>query len=76
MEDSSVHHANMVWYVVTGLQEALQQDQSPTENKTTVQEPIDHVANVVQITQKQLATQLQQMQEMMQAIQIQYSAAP
>ena len=76
MEDSSVHHANMVWDVVKGLQEALQQDQSPTENKTTVQEPIDHVANVVQITQKQLATQLQQMQEMMQAIQIQYSAAP
>ena len=57
------------------MQEALQQEQDPPENDTTVPEHIDHVANTVQSTQQQLATQLQQMQEMMQAMQIQSSAA-
>ena len=36
VEDSCIHHANMVRYVVAGLQEALQQEQSPIENATTV----------------------------------------
>jgi len=47
--------------VVTGLKEALQQEKYPTDNTTTIPEPIDHVANAVKITQQKLATQLQQM---------------
>ena len=41
-----------------------------------VQVLVDHVANAVQNTQQYLATQLQQMQAMMRAMQIQYSALP
>ena len=67
-----MHHANMVQNVVAGLQEALQYEQAPTENATTVPEPIDYVADAVQITHQQLATQLQQMQ----AMHMQYAAEP
>ena len=52
MEDAGMHHTNMVRDVITGLQEALQQEQDPTENTTTVLESIDHVAKSVQITQQ------------------------
>ena len=37
---------------------------------------MDHVDNKVQNTQKQLATQLQEMQVTMQVIQMQYAVAP
>ena len=76
MEKASIHNTNMVRNVVAGLQEALQQKQSPTDNGTTILKPIDHVENSVQNTQQQLAMQLQHMQVMIQAMQMQYSAAP
>ena len=37
---------------------------------------MDHVDNAVQNTQYQLATQLQQMQSIIQAMQMQFTAAP
>ena len=52
VEDADMHHANMVRDVVAGLQEVLQQEQVSTENLTVIEAPIDHVANVVQNTQK------------------------
>ena len=66
----------MVCGVVAGIQESLQQKQTQTETPTSVQVPLDHVANAVQITQQQLATQLQQMQLMMQTMKMHYNAAP
>ena len=72
MKDARMHPASMVLNVVAGLQEDLQQKQSPTENATTILEPIDNVANRVQNTQQQLATQLHQMQ----AMHIQYATVP
>ena len=68
VEDTGMHHTRMVCNFVTGLQEALQQDQVQTETPTVVQAPVDHVANAVQNIQKQLATQLHQMQAMMTAM--------
>ena len=76
MEDPDMHHTNMVRNVVAGLQEDLQQEQAPTENAATILEPIDHVENAVQNTQKELFPQLQQMQAVIWAIQMQYYAAP
>ena len=58
----------MVHNVVSGLKEALKHDQAQTETQAVVQVPVDHVANAVQNTQQQWATQLQQMQSMMQAM--------
>ena len=66
----------MVREVVAGLQELLQQEQAPTETPETISEQNKHVANAVQITQQKLAIQLQQMKTMMQAMQLQYDAAP
>ena len=60
-----MHHTNMVRDVVAGLQEVLQQKRAPTENVTTVLEPVYHVANAVQSAQQQLAAQLRQMKEIM-----------
>ena len=71
-----MHHANIVRDAVAGLQESLQQDQVQTETPTVVQAPVDHVVNTVQNNQQQLTTQLQKIQAMMQAIYIQYDAAP
>ena len=68
VEDAGMHHANMVHNVVSGLKEALKHDQAQTETQAVVQVPVDHVANAVQNTQQQWATQLQQMQSMMQAM--------
>ena len=65
VEESGMHHANMVRDVVTGIQEALQQDHVQTKTPTVVQASADHMANTVQNTQKQLAPQLQQIQAMM-----------
>ena len=76
IEDAGMHHANMVREVVAGLQEALKQDQVQTETSTVVQAPVDHVPNAVQNSQQQLATQQQHIQSMMQAMQMQYAAAP
>ena len=59
VEEAGIYHANVVCDVVSGLQEALQQEQNQTETPTSVQAPVDHVSNAVQITQQQLATQLQ-----------------
>ena len=71
-----MYHANIVRDFVAGLQESLQQYQVHTETPTVMQAPVDHVANAVQNTLKQLSTQLQQMQAMMQAMQMQYATAP
>ena len=57
-----MHHAKMVRDVVEVLQEVLQKEQVPTDNPTIIPEPVDHVSDVVQCTQKQFVTQLQQMQ--------------
>ena len=46
------------------------------EKPTIIMEPVDHVSNVVQSTQQHLAMQLQQMQAMIQATQMQYYVAP
>ena len=62
VEDGGMHHTNMVRDVVVWLQEALQQEQIQTETPTVFQAPVYHVANAVQNTQQQLATQLQKMQ--------------
>ena len=59
IEESGMHHANIVLNVVTGLQKVLQQEQAPTDNPTIIPEPVDHVVNKVQSTQQQLVTQLQ-----------------
>ena len=64
VEDAGMNHANMVRDVVSGIQEALQQYQAETETPEVVLAPVDHVANAVQNTQKQLATHLQQIQSM------------
>ena len=71
-----MHHANMVRNLVAGLQEVLQQEQVPMDNPAVIEEPVDHVANAVQNTQQQLATQLQKMQAIMQAMHMQYAAGP
>ena len=71
-----MHHENMVCNVVAGLQEVPQQEQVLTENTAVIEAWVDHVANAVQNTQQQLATQIQQMKVMMQAIQLQYVAGP
>ena len=71
-----MNHANMVLNVVSGIQESLQQDQYQRETTTIMQTPVDHVANAVQNTQQQLATQLQQMQLTMQNMQIHYNTVP
>ena len=70
-----MYHANMVHNVVAGIKESLQQEQVKTETMTVVQGPLYHVTNTVQNAQKNLATQLQQMKAMMQAMQMQYAAA-
>ena len=76
MEDTNMHHVDMVHDVVAGLLEVLRQEKAPTENATTVPEAVNHVANAVQITHQQLDTQLQQMQAILQAMHMQYSAKP
>ena len=76
VEDSAMHHSNMVHNVVAGLHEAFQQYQFQTKTPTATKAPVDHVANAVQNTHPQLATQLQQIQAIMQAMQMQYAAVP
>ena len=63
-----MHHANMVHDVVSGLHEFLHQEQVLTKNTKLIEAQVNHVANEVQNTQQQLATQLKKMQAMMQAI--------
>ena len=53
-----MNHSKMVHDIVPGLQKPLQQYQFHTETPMVVQAPVDHVANAVQNTQQQLATQL------------------
>ena len=66
----------MVRGVVAGLQEDLKQEQVQTETPMVLQAPVDHVANAVQNIQKQLDTQLQKTQAMIQEMQMQYAAGP
>ena len=54
-----MHHTNMVSNVTARFQEVLQQEKVPIENLKFIEEPVDYVANTVQNTQQQLATQLQ-----------------
>ena len=76
VEDAGMHHAKIVRGVVAGLHEALQREKYQTETPTVVQAPVDHVANAVQNTQQKLATQLQKLQLMMQAMQMQFTSVP
>ena len=71
-----MYHLNIVRDVITGLQEVLQQEKSPMENLAVIEEPANHVANAVQNIQKQLDTQLQKTQAMIQEMQMQYAAGP
>ena len=71
-----MHHIDMLLNVVAGLLEVLLQEQGTTENPMVVAAPDNHVANAVQATQQQLATQLQKRQSMMQAMQMQYAVGP
>ena len=66
----------MVRDVVAGIQEALQQEHTQMETPASMQAPVYHVANAVKSTQQQLATQLQQMQSMMQNMHLHYNAVP
>ena len=75
-EDAGMHHANMVRNVIIGLHEDLQKEKVQTEPPTAVEAPVNHVANAVQNTQQQLATQLQKIKAMMQAMHMQYAATP
>ena len=70
VEEAGMNHAITVRDVVAGLHEALQQEQTQTKKLTSVQAPVDHVANAVQSTQQHLATQLHQMKLMMQTMQM------
>ena len=70
-----MHHANLVHYVVVGLQEFLQQEPVPIESHAAIQDPqVTHIANEVQDNHQQLAAQIQKMQATVQAIQLQYAA--
>ena len=69
-----MHHTNMGRYVVAGLKEVLQQEQVATENTMVIKAPVDNVSNEFQNTQQQLVIQLQQIQAIVQAIQMQYAA--
>ena len=71
-----MHNINIVRDVVEGIQELLQQNKYPIETSVTAFEPHKHVANAVQSNQQKLASQLQQMQIMMQAMQLQYATLP
>ena len=61
VEDAGMHHANMVHDFIAGILEVLQEEQTQTETPKIVQAPVDHVANAVQSTKQQLATQLKKM---------------
>ena len=74
MKDVVMHYVNRVRDVAEKLQEVLHQEQSPIKTPVTVQEPQEHVANALQDTQNKIADQLQQMQTMIQALQLQYYA--
>ena len=47
MQDAGMHHANIVHYLMAGLKEVLQQEQSLIDTPVTVYEAHKHVANVV-----------------------------
>ena len=51
MKDVVMHYVNRVRDVAEKLQEVLHQEQSPIKTPVTVQEPQEHVANVVQSIQ-------------------------
>ena len=75
VQDTGMHHSNMVRNVVSGLQEVLQKEKTPTETAPVISEPNYHVANAVQNTQQQLAAQLQHIYTMIQDMQLQYATA-
>ena len=52
IEDAEMYHSNVFRDVVTGLQEALQQEQTQTETLTSVQASVDYVDNTVQSSQQ------------------------
>ena len=54
VEDYVMHNTKMVRDVVVGFQEFLHQEQVLTKNTTVIEAPGDHMANVVQNTQKKL----------------------
>ena len=76
VEDAGMHYFNMVRDVVAGLHEDLQQYQTHKEAPISMQEPMDHVTKLVQNTQQQFATQLQQMQSIMKTTQMHYNTVP
>ena len=58
IEDTGMNHTNMISNGVAGLQEVLHQEQVPTETTTVIEEPVNHVDNMVQNTQQQLTIHL------------------
>ena len=73
VQDEGMHHVNIVCSVVAGLQEVLKQEPALVEAPAIIQDPkVTHVENAVQDNQQNLASQLQKIQAMMQAIQLQY----
>ena len=77
VHDVGMHHANMVHGVMEGLQDVLQQEPVQVEAHVVIQEPqVAYMGNSVQNNQHQLAAQLHQIHNMMQEMQLQYSAAP
>ena len=75
IQDLGMHNVNILRSVLAGLKEVLQQEKSPIKTPETISEPNEHLENAVQSTQQKLAAQLQQIQIMMQAMQLQYAAA-
>ena len=59
IQETGIHHTNIVRNVVRVIQEFLHKEQAPTKNPPILLEPNEHVANAVQITQHKLAAQLQ-----------------
>ena len=49
-----MHHTKMVRDMVAGLQEVLHQKKSLNKNPKIITEPVNNVANVVQVNQQQL----------------------
>ena len=54
VKDAQMHHANTVRNVVAGLHEVLHQEQALIDYPTTVLEPHEHAAIVVQSNKQQL----------------------
>ena len=62
--------------MVAVIREVLQQEQAPIDTPDTISEQNEPVENAVQSTHHKLTAQLQLMQKMIQAMQLQYTTTP